>query len=278
MATKMNNLSGKEWLKNSISIWDDIRKDKEELKLKHPAIYPKQLCERLISTYTKNESEVILDPFMGVGSTIMGAINTNRKGIGIELSNEFKTIAQNRINSSLNLFSNEINLTPELYEGDSTAIMKTIEDNSIDLCINSPPYWNILNQKRSADFKNIKNYSNDKIDVGNIKNYNDYLQSLKAIYSEVYRTLKPNKRCCTIVMDIRKKDKFFPLHIDITRIMNEIGFELEDIIIWDRRHEYNSLRPLGYPWVFRINKIHEYICIYLKRDKNKPTYYKETKP
>ena len=44
-----------------------------------------------------------------------------------------------------------------------------------------------------------------------------------------------------------------------------IGFEIEEFAIWDRQHEYNNMRTLGYPWVFRFNKVHEYICIYWKR-------------
>jgi len=70
-------------------------------------------------------------------------------------------------------------------------------------------------------------------------------------------------------MDIRKKDKFYPLHIDITKIMEDIGFELEEFVIWDRQHEYNNMKTLGYPWVFRFNKVHEFICIFWKRDLTK---------
>lgn len=47
-------------------------------------------------------------------------------------------------------------------------------------------------------------------------------------------------------------------------MMEHIGFIYDDLIIWDRRHEYNNLKPLGYPAVFRINKIHEYILIFKK--------------
>ena len=81
----------------------------------------------------------------------------------------------------------------------------------------------------------------------------------------VYKVLKPNKRCISVVMDLRKKDKYFPLHEDQSRIMREVGFELEEYVIWDRQRDYNNLRTLGYPYVFRFNKIHEYICIYWKR-------------
>jgi hypothetical protein len=65
-------------------------------------------------------------------------------------------------------------------------------------------------------------------------------------------------------MDIRKKSKFYPFHMDIVKLMGDIGFNFEDTIIWDRQHEYNNMRPLGYPYVFRVNKVHEYILIFRK--------------
>ena len=65
-------------------------------------------------------------------------------------------------------------------------------------------------------------------------------------------------------MDLRKKDQFYPLHMDVAIAMRTIGYILDDIIIWDRRHEYNNLRSLGFPSVFRLNKTHEYILIFKK--------------
>ena len=67
-----------------------------------------------------------------------------------------------------------------------------------------------------------------------------------------------------MVMDIRVGSEFIPYHMDVTRMMEQIGYVLEDIIIWDRRREYNNLRPLGYPYVFVVNKVHEYILIFKK--------------
>lgn len=265
MATRMNDLTGKEWLQNSFSIWRDIRKTAEEKKLKHPAMFPVQLCEKLISIYTK-EGETILDPFVGVGSTVIAANNINRLGIGIDLSSEFLDIAKKRIKESqLELTKKISKLEPKLILGDSRKELKKIESESVDLCINSPPYWDILNRKRTADKKEQKNYSSSTTDVGNIDDYKKFLSEIKKIYQEVFRTLKPNKRCICVVMDIRKKDKFFPLHIDLSNIMKEIGFELEEFVIWDRQHEYNNMKTLGYPWVFRFNKVHEFICVYWKR-------------
>ncbi|MFX1504003.1 MAG: DNA methyltransferase [Promethearchaeota archaeon] len=119
--------------------------------------------------------------------------------------------------------------------------------------------------KRSADYKEIRPYSNDEEDLGNIENYSEFLQKLKRIFQKLYIILKENKFCIVILMDIRKKDEFYTFHIDTINFMREIGFYLDDIIIWNRKMEYNNLRPLGYPYVFRVNRIHEFILIFQKR-------------
>lgn len=262
----MNDLNGKEWLQNSFSIWRDIRKNAEEKQINHPAMFPEQLCEKLIRIYTKiDDKATILDPFMGAGSTLLAAIKSGRDGVGIELSEKYFQIANERLNNIQTKLNQSVLGKPTLINGDSRFVLKSLKSESIDLCINSPPYWDILNQKRTVDKKSIGNYSDELLDIGNINQYEDFILSLKDIYSEVYRILKPNKRCCIVVMDIRKKDKFYPLHIDITNMMREIGFELEEFVIWDRQHEYNNMKTLGYPYVFRFNKVHEYICIYWKR-------------
>ena len=66
------------------------------------------------------------------------------------------------------------------------------------------------------------------------------------------------------VMVLRKGPQFFPFHSDLTRKMVDIGFILDDIILWDRRQDYNNLRALGYPTTFRINKVHEFLLVFLK--------------
>lgn len=267
MAEKMNNLTAKEWLQYSFTIWRDIRKTSEERKLKHPAMFPTHLANRLIEIYTKNHGEVILDPFAGIGSTLLAARSQGRKGIGFEISKDYVK----KIKVKLKNIQYEFGDTkrkiyePKIFQKDARKLNTVLKKDSVDLCITSPPYWDILNQKRTADNKEIRNYGDGKNDLGNIKNYTEFLDQLKVVFSKVYEVLKENKRCCVVVMDIRKKDKFYPLHIGLTKIMEEIGFELEEFAIWDRQHEYNNMRTLGYPWVFRFNKVHEYICIYWKR-------------
>ena len=59
MAEKMNNLTGSEWLQESFTIWRGIKKTKEELSTKHPALFPQKLPQKLINLYTKKNGELI---------------------------------------------------------------------------------------------------------------------------------------------------------------------------------------------------------------------------
>lgn len=102
---RCNDLTGKEWLQNSFSIWRDLSKTKAEKDLKHPASYPVCLCEKLIKTFARKKCKV-LDPFNGIGSTIVAANNLGCEAVGIDLSSEFCSIAEIR----KYLLVNDINL------------------------------------------------------------------------------------------------------------------------------------------------------------------------
>ena len=291
MAKNKIDLDGKSWTKFSLSIWDII-KTKNENVLKHPAMFPLELCERLIRIYAPYGG-VVLDPFMGSGSTLVAAKSLARHGIGIELNSDYVKMAKKRlkmtvwarkvrenessqqnllevdgIKESKSYFNGEIPREKEsiIHNGNSIIIDRLVEPESVDLVITSPPYWDILNQKRTADYKEIRNYSEDGYDLGNIQDYGEFINKLGNVFEKCFMVLKPGGHCIVVVMDLRKKDKFFPFHSDIADEMKKRGFKFEDIIIWNRLREYNNLRSLGYPYVFRVNKIHEYILIFKKEN------------
>ena len=257
---RANDLGGKEWARYSISIWNDIYKTAEERKLQHPAMFPEMLVRRLISCFTTSKELRILDPFMGSGTTLVAARNMGRHGIGFELNPEYVELTQRRL-AQVHRFNDS---TFDIYNTDAKEIPHTIEHDSIDLCITSPPYWDILLRKRTADYKAIRNYGDEEGDLGLIRDYDQFLNALADVFHGVRVVLKPGKYCIVNVMDLRKKDQFYPLHADLAQRMQDLGFIFDDMIIWDRRQEYNNLRTLGYPTVFRLNRIHEFLLIFKK--------------
>ncbi len=260
--SRANRLSGKEWLSNSFSIWRELDKNEEERKLGHPAIFTIKLISKLIDVFTNKDNAVVLDCFAGSGSTLLAGLLKNMKVIGTDINPEYKRIFLDRLPKYDFFDTNKDNY--KYFIENARNLSKIIKPNSVDLCITSPPYWDILNRKRTADNKKNVNYSESEEDIGNISDYNKFLHELGIIIGEVHKTLKEKSYFILNVMDLRKKSIFYPLHIDAIKLAKEVGFSLEDIIIWDRQNEYNNMRPLGYPYKFIINKVHEYLLILRK--------------
>lgn len=263
---RANDLDGKSWTRYSISVWSDIKKTKEEVALKHPAMFPIELAMRLIQSFTTYEDKLILDPFAGIGSAVLAAQAVGKTGIGIEISKKFADIARERpVTRELILSGVDASLGQRLiYNDDARNLLRYVAAESVDFVVTSPPYWNILTRRRTADYKPTRDYGEEALDLGKIEDYGDFLSELRRIFQKVFLALKPGKYCCVVVMDLRKQDVFYPFHVDVAHFMREIGFVWDDLIIWDRRHEYNNMRPLGYPAKFRINKAHEFILIFQK--------------
>lgn len=118
-ATKENNKISKLnhyiWQRYASAVWDDIRENnclnfkdsKEEDDEKH--ITPTQLdvLDRLVELYS-NPDEVVLSPFMGVGSDVFSPVSLGRKAIGIELKDSYYKQALININLADRRFKNEV--------------------------------------------------------------------------------------------------------------------------------------------------------------------------
>jgi DNA modification methylase len=265
---RANKLDGKTWTRYSISIWSDIRKTKDEIDLHHPAIFPSALVTRLIQCFTNDEDRNILDPFVGIGSTAIAAEAMGKIGIGFELNPDYAAKARMRplVRDSMVLLDDDAASggARVIHNVDAARLLDYVEPNSIDMVITSPPYWDILLQYRTADYKETRHYGDAADDLGKIRDYDAFLDAISSVFCSVYAAMRRGKYCAVVAMDIRKKNRFYPYHSDIATFMQRIGFIYDDIIIWDRRHEYNNMRPLGYPAKFRINKAHEYIVLFQK--------------
>lgn len=112
---KSNKLSHYIWQRYASSVWDDIRIDnvlpfrdsKEEDDEKH--VHPLQLdvIDRIVELYS-NENEIVLTPFMGVGSEVYSPVSLGRKAIGIELKDSYFKQSILNLKEANNRFSNNV--------------------------------------------------------------------------------------------------------------------------------------------------------------------------
>ena len=259
-ARRANSLSGKEWLKNSFSIWRDLGRDSDASS--HPAPFPVALASRLIDCYANDPEGLVLDPFAGSGSTLLAALRRGMWAAGFDINADYRATFERRL-TLLDAISSQWTYDVR----DARTISEALDPESVEICISSPPYWDILNRRRSADQKRSRPYSRNGNDLGNMADYDDFLDALACVAEQVGVALGPKRYFILNVMDIRKGPTFYPLHQDASNAVTRDGrFTLEDIIIWDRQSDYNSMRPLGYPYKFIVNKVHEYLLVFRKKE------------
>lgn len=268
MSNSLNDLSSKEWLPETVTVFaqkglgaSNVEAQIEKL---HPAPFSYQDVARHIKFFTK-EGDLILDPFVGVGSSLKAACVENRRGIGIELNSRYVELCNERIRVELS-DTMPYKGKQEVICADSTLYLKNFMDSTFDFIITSPPYWNILDQKdhkaklRESESLDTK-YSEHESDLANIDDYNQFLEKLSNVFVECSRILKPNKYLAIIVSDFRKSEKFYMFHSDLSNLIErKSNFVLKGIKILYQRHK--SIFPYGYPYSFVPNVHHQYVLIF----------------
>lgn len=253
---------------------------RDDLKIQHPATFAETDIIKLIKFFTKLD-ELVLDPFLGSGTTCIAAIETGRRSIGIELVEKWADLAKKRIRNhgfQLDMLASTggNNNTPrnaEVILGDARQILSGLKNESVDFMVTSPPYWGILNKavdhksKAERISKDLPtNYGNQKNDLSNISDYSTFIGSIGKVMKECYRLLKPRRYACVIVSDFRHKSKFVAYHSDICKEMERQGFTLEGITILVQNSK--NLYPYGIPYAFVSNIHHQYILVFRKPNSN----------
>jgi len=267
----LNNLTASEWIQETKSFFyqKGLGAGSPEAKYEkmHPAPFSFTDVTKLVRFFTKKNAKV-LDPFLGVGSTIKACVELEREGFGVELSPKWCEITKKRLKEESDLKLD----SKHLICGDSRELKNFFDKNFFDFIVTSPPYWNILEKKDHKANERVLNghdtkYSESKHDLGNITDYNKFLDELAKIFLGCHDLLKPGKYMCIIVSDFRHKSEFYPFHSDLLNKLTDKKlkkhFQLKGIKVLIQNAK--KLFPYGYPFSYVENIHHQYILILQKQ-------------
>jgi len=252
-STRINCLTPKEWMKSQVALWE-FYYEKRDIRDKsiHPAVYPIGLPAKCIKLFT-HKGELVLDPFVGIGTTLVAAKDLGRNAVGFDLKKEYIDITKKRLaQQKLKEDSKQV----AIFD-DAINIPNYLEENTVSLCVTSPPYANMLNRPRlnkslRGDLRNnkhymaVQQYSDNPRDLGTMEP-KIYAKSLGEIYKGIFSLLKPKAHCVINVTDLWWENKRVPVHIYVIDALEKVGYELRNIIIWDRRNLINNAGIFGWP-------------------------------
>jgi DNA modification methylase len=268
---QLNDLTAKEWIVETVSVWNQrglgAGHADAQIERQHPAPFSFTDVGRLIRFFTKRGG-VVLDPFVGVGSTLKACALDGRCGIGIELNRRFVDLTRKRLSTEVSDMFATVG-EQKILEGDARIVLPGLAEESVDLVVTSPPYWGILKKKDDHKVRQERianglstDYGDDHRDLGNIKDYDEFLRELTGIFDQCRRVLKTGKYMNIIVSDFREKSRYVMFHADLARALQQAGLQVRGLKVLYQRHK--KVFPYGYPYSYVPNIHNQYILILQK--------------
>ena len=268
---KLNDLTGKEWVFFTNSVWitgySPTAKENVGLKTRkiHPSPKPPALMKDIIEFFTKSDGK-ILDPFAGVGGTLLGAAlaGGDREVVGFDLEQKY-------IDAYYKVCEDENIKSYPLLHDDARNMLAhdEVSQEIFDLILTDPPYSDMMAKERTGQRKKLYNdsapkpYTDSRADLGNIP-IDEFLVELRKILEIAVSRLK-NKGYMVVFCKDFQPQPGEPnlLHAEVINELCKIdGLEYRGMRIW--HDQAMSLYPFGYPFSFVMNQIHQYILIFRK--------------
>jgi DNA modification methylase len=246
---------------------------------------------RLIEFFTKR-GELVLDPFAGVGGTLLGAAISRppRRAIGIELSPRWADVYGRVVAEAgrerdglgpelVDLGTNDPGgprsfdaAGCELIVGDALAVLPTIDSESVDFVATDPPYNVQLPMTMSGgalaeSFANRRTdyamVTDDEADLANAADYPAFLDRMTEVLAELARVLRRGRYAVLIVRDAYQDGRYTFTGADLAARAATVGLVPKGDLIWYQAG--TRLRPYGYPTGFVPNITHQHLLV-LRRD------------
>jgi len=219
-------------------------------KTVHPATFPISLAKKVIELFT-HEGELVLDPFVGSGTTLVAANDLSRNAVGFDLQNSYVEICNQRLKQA-SLFGKTKQVA---IQDDAINIPNYLNKETISLIWTSPPYANLLNRERknksrrnrdNGQLGKVEQYSQDARDLGTM-NLEAYTKAMGDIFEKLLPLLRFKAHCVINIPDMWWENKRITLHVSLIEELRKRGYELRNIIIWDRTNIVNAIGIFGWP-------------------------------
>ena len=266
----LNELSGKEWTYFLNSIWIKAYPPVADhcgfdLRKVHPCPKPPFLMRDIVNFFTKRD-QWILDPFAGVGGTLLGAslCSPPRNAVGIDINPVY-------VSAYKSVCRQEDLKRQEMIAADARDMLDftSVARREFDLVLTDPPYSDLMSRPKNGHKKKLYGRDNptpfslSPQDLGNLS-YDAFLGELTQILTIAVSRLRSKKYLVVFCRDLQPtRERPNLLHADVVNAVCRIpGIAYRGMRIW--HDQAVDLYPFGYPYAFVMNQMHQYVLVFRK--------------
>ncbi|HET9050953.1 MAG TPA: DNA methyltransferase [Candidatus Dormibacteraeota bacterium] len=264
---RLNALSGNEWLYFTKSVLRTSYPAHagQELRRRHGANKPPYLMRHLLEFMTQ-PGGTVLDPFCGVGGTLLGATLCGRRATGVEVNPEWVDVYRD-VCARTEIAEEEVLL------GDCRSVLPELAGAGriFDCIATDPPYSIALDktmcdgrydvQARRTDFDS---FGDAAADLRNLPSFDAYYAAMEDVARLLRPLLRPAGYCAVIMRDSYQGGRYVFASAEVARRFEASGFVLKGVKVW-----YGTgarVRPYGYPNAYVPNIVHQNILILRRED------------
>jgi len=261
---RLNELTGREWVYWSKSVINRPYPPslQHALRSRHGGQKPPELCAELNRLFTKSGGRV-LDPFAGVGGTLLGASLCGRSAVGVELNPEWVGIYR-RVCALEGLAEQR------MIEGDSRRKLGELaaEGLRFDFLLTDVPYWRMDKARRSnGAYKRVGEVQRPRR-ASKLQAFNDleprtkeqWLAGLASVFQAALPLLEPRAYLAVFIGDMYHGGRFHFLSAELAAALEGLGLTLKANLIW--YDVSKSLHVYGYQYEFIPSMIHQSILVF----------------
>ena len=243
------------------SLWEFPNRDKTHgHSYDYHGNYIPQIAQQLYERYTK-KGDVIVDLFLGSGTSAIEALNMGRRCIGVELKQELVDYVSTKFNkkelvTDVNLICGDS--TSELAKEKVKARLEIMGKEKAQFVVLHPPYDDIIK------------FSDKKEDLSNCATTEEFYEMFKKVAKNAYDLLEKGRFAALIIGDSYKDSEIKPLGFECMKRMNDLGFVTKAIIVKDIQGNEKAKGKTANLWRYRalaggfyIFK-HEYVMVFQK--------------
>lgn len=279
----LNELTGEEWLYFTKSLWTTAYPSElgHAARKAHGANKPPRLMARLIEFFTK-PGELVLDPFAGVGGTLLGAAicRSPRRALGFEIDQRWADVYESVVSECASTTLSDLGTSDpggprtfcpsdsRLVVGDAVDLLAGLEPASVDFVATDPPYNPQLkitmaggklaeeHANRRTDYAMVTSHAGD---LANSATYDEFLVRMENVFAELRRVLRAGRYATVIVRDAYQDGRYRFTGSDLAARAERVGFVAKGDLVWYQAG--TRLRPYGYPRSFVPNIVHQHILV-----------------
>jgi len=214
---------------------------------------PVEIVRQCVLRFSK-QNDVVLDPFVGGGTTLVVCARLKRRGIGIEINPSIvKLIKKNFSQKGLDQHYNDWIDRQRIICDDARNLRNYVEPNSVDMVFTHPPYWDLINY--SDEYGRVRG---DLSDTGFV----EFLSGMREVFAHVHDVLKSGRFLCVLIGEAFKKGgETVALDYHLMKGALDVGFKFHQKVIkltreaTSRRNQINIMK-------FRSLRSNFFICIH----------------